>query len=435
MSTTTAYAADIVKAERDADGNLIVYGKATGPDLDLDGQVCDPAWLKSAMPSWMEWGNVREMHQPIAAGVGTELVAEGDDWWVKSKCVDPSTAKKIDEGVLKGYSVGIKNPKVVKDASAPGGRIIGGTIVEVSYVDRPCNPTATMMVCKAAGPDGALQPVDAPEPAGEPVVEDAATDAEPAADTDTEPAAVDAPIEPAPAAKAVDPQLAKRASDIAAEVRALVPDLDKAAPEQDIADAQTAIAIIARLITSEADGLAAGNFSETWDISLLLDAIRSLRYFIDNERGEQAQAAVEAVVAGAGDSDDVVVVELGADPDTAKAATTNPPATEPAPATEYVTKTDLADLVTKAVAEATTASEERIKALEADLAKALAQPQPGGPVLTRTTVQAQAARASDADLMRAQADELKAKAATTDDPTLARGYRERAADLLAKANA
>src|SRR5258708_6472566 len=89
MSVTYAYAAEIVKSERDANGDLLVYGKATGPDLDLDGQICDPSWLKSATPEWMTWGNVREMHQPIAAGVGVELEEIGENWWLKSKCIGP----------------------------------------------------------------------------------------------------------------------------------------------------------------------------------------------------------------------------------------------------------------------------------------------------------------------------------------------------------
>ncbi|MEV0968506.1 hypothetical protein [Microtetraspora glauca] len=167
MDITHAYAATVTKAERDAAGDLIVYGKATGPDVDLDAQICDPAWLKTAMPKWMTWGNLREMHQPIAAGIGIELAAEGDDWMLKSKVVDDGTAKKIEAGALKGYSVGIKNAQVVKDAAAPGGRIVGGEIVEVSYVDRPCNPTATLALAKAAGNE-ALAPVDV---AGEPIVE------------------------------------------------------------------------------------------------------------------------------------------------------------------------------------------------------------------------------------------------------------------------
>ena len=71
---TYAYAGDIDKSY-DEDGSLIVVGKATGPDLDLDEQVCDPAWLREAMPAWMKFGNLREMHQPVAAGIGLELAA------------------------------------------------------------------------------------------------------------------------------------------------------------------------------------------------------------------------------------------------------------------------------------------------------------------------------------------------------------------------
>lgn len=151
---TYAYAGDIVKTKTE-DGDLIVYGKATGPDIDLDEQICDPAWLKEAMPEWMKFGNVREMHQPIAAGVGLELNAEGDDWFLKSQVIDDNTARKIEAGALKGYSVGIKGAKVIKDAAARGGRIVGGTIVEISYVDRPANPTCSASIAKAVGGDWA----------------------------------------------------------------------------------------------------------------------------------------------------------------------------------------------------------------------------------------------------------------------------------------
>jgi len=160
MSITYAYAGDIVKTEN-SDGDLIVYGKATGPDLDLDEQICDPTWLKEAMPAWFKFGNVREMHQPIAAGVGVELNGEGDDWFLKSQVVDDNTARKIEAGALKGYSIGIKGAKVIKDTVAKGGRIIGGTIVEVSYVDRPCNPTAVANIAKAIGTED-LEAVEAP---------------------------------------------------------------------------------------------------------------------------------------------------------------------------------------------------------------------------------------------------------------------------------
>jgi hypothetical protein len=152
MDTSVYFA--ITKSEKQADGTVMVYGKATGPDLDLDQQICDPAWLAKAMPAWMAWGNVREQHSQIAAGVAVDLVQEGDDWWVKTHVVDSGTCAKLtcDPPVLKGYSIGIRGCRVIKDAAAPGGRIVDGIIPELSLVDRPCNPTTIMgIVTKSTG--------------------------------------------------------------------------------------------------------------------------------------------------------------------------------------------------------------------------------------------------------------------------------------------
>lgn len=380
MSITYAYAADIVKKERDADGNLLVYGKATGPDLDLDGQICDPDWLKSVMPGWFEWANVREMHQPIAAGVGLELEAVGDDWWVKSKCVDPSTAKKLEDDVLKGYSIGIRNAKVIKDAAAPGGRIVGGDIIEISYVDRPCNPTAKLAVCKMAGAE--LAPVEA-------------ADAE---------------------ETGADPALIKRFLDAANELRPRVPQLDKAAPGQDVADAQAAIAAIARIIVSEADTLAAGQLGDAYQISCLLDAVSALRWFIACEEDEEPMAAA--------------AIELDAKPTATKAAPT--PAATPTSGAPTPEKPDLEALVKAAVTEARNADEERIKALEAELAKVKAQPVPGGPVLARTTQDITKAHQREALVAEAQRFEAMARELRPSDPNAASGYAQKALALRAE---
>ena len=132
------------------DGTLMVYGVATDPTLDVDRQICDPTWLKQAMPQWFTSGaNVREQHSSIAAGVGVELAADGDKWMLKSEVVDPVTQTKVRKKVLKGYSIGIKGAQVIKDDSAPNGRIVGGTIVEVSLVDRPANPSARIEIAKS----------------------------------------------------------------------------------------------------------------------------------------------------------------------------------------------------------------------------------------------------------------------------------------------
>jgi hypothetical protein len=160
-----AYVGDIVKQDRTPDGNLMVFGKATGADVDLDGQVADPEWLKEAMPDWAKWGNLREMHQPIVAGIGREVSSDDSgNWFLKSEVLDAGTAKKIEAGALKGYSIGIKNATVMKGLRGKPDRIVGGTIVEVSYVDRPCNPTSTIGIAKAAGADNALEGVENPNP-------------------------------------------------------------------------------------------------------------------------------------------------------------------------------------------------------------------------------------------------------------------------------
>ena len=55
-------------AKRGEDGYIRVKGLATDATLDLDEQICDPAWLKTAMPEWFKIGNIREMHQSKAIG-------------------------------------------------------------------------------------------------------------------------------------------------------------------------------------------------------------------------------------------------------------------------------------------------------------------------------------------------------------------------------
>lgn len=158
MSDLTYVYGEIVKSETTADDTRLVHGKAAGPDLDLDGQRCDPRWLSKAMPKWMELGNVREQHGSNAAGVGVELTQDGESWLLKSEIVDRNAVRKVDKKVYKGYSIGIKGARVIKSADAPNGLIVGGEIVEISLVDRPSNPTARMTVCKSAG--GRLLPVN-----------------------------------------------------------------------------------------------------------------------------------------------------------------------------------------------------------------------------------------------------------------------------------
>jgi pSer/pThr/pTyr-binding forkhead associated (FHA) protein len=148
---TTSYAA-IIKQEKQEDGTLLVYGKATDDSLDIDQQICDAAWLEKAMPEWFKTGgNIREQHSSIAAGVAKELDSKPDGHYISALVVDAQSVKKVETGVLKGFSIGIRAPRIVRDNKAANGRIIDGQIVEVSLVDRPANPNAKLMLAKSNG--------------------------------------------------------------------------------------------------------------------------------------------------------------------------------------------------------------------------------------------------------------------------------------------
>ncbi|MGW4042952.1 hypothetical protein [Streptomyces sp. NPDC004721] len=162
---TVAYAwAPITKTEEQEDGTLMVYGPAASSDLDRDQQRLNGEWLDRAMPEWAQVGNIREQHdakRAVGVGVGLSKADDGSHH-IAAHIVDPGAVTKIKHKVLKGFSVGIKNPKVVLGkADAPGGEVIDGSICEISVVDRPCNPNTLFEIAKADGA-GALEVVEDP---------------------------------------------------------------------------------------------------------------------------------------------------------------------------------------------------------------------------------------------------------------------------------
>ncbi len=150
--------ARIINKERQSDGTLLVTGIATDDTLDVDQQICDPEWLARAMPEWFKYGNIREQHSNIAAGVATKYEQDGTQHIVTAHVVDPSSVMKVESGVLKGFSIGIRDPRISHDKAAPGGRIVDGEIVEVSLVDRPANPSCMLELAKTSG--GVIQRVE-----------------------------------------------------------------------------------------------------------------------------------------------------------------------------------------------------------------------------------------------------------------------------------
>ena len=188
----------ITKVERGEDDTRYVYGKATGPDLDLDQQIIDADFAKAKFPEWFKsWGNIRQMHSKnlAPAGKAVELVEGDDGQWLKSHIVEAGAIKLIDAGVYQAYSVGLTNVKIIRDADAPNGRIVGGDFVETSLVDYPANPTCKFAVVKRAS------------------AADAWVEAEDVVDLEKLPEAVLEKIVVAEAAKSEEPEPVEEPSD------------------------------------------------------------------------------------------------------------------------------------------------------------------------------------------------------------------------------
>jgi len=148
----------IEKWENGPDGSVYVYGRATTPEVDTDDQVVDSTWSGKALQAWMDTGpNLRVMHNsqrdPAGSGVKVEINRDGDGaHWVKSKVDEPVAVRLVKGGHLRAYSVGIAKPVIERDMTgkARGGIIRGGSLCELSLVDRPANVSCTLSLVKAA---------------------------------------------------------------------------------------------------------------------------------------------------------------------------------------------------------------------------------------------------------------------------------------------
>jgi len=146
------------KVDDQADGTLIVSGIASSESVDSDGEVITAAAMKGALPDYMKFGAVREMHQASAAGTAISAkVDETGKTEFSAHVVDPVAVKKVQTGVYKGFSIGGRVLK--RDADNPN-TITELKLTEISLVDRPANPDALMQLCKFDDGEGA--PVETP---------------------------------------------------------------------------------------------------------------------------------------------------------------------------------------------------------------------------------------------------------------------------------
>jgi HK97 family phage prohead protease len=134
----------------------MVFGYASTEALDSQGEIVKREALEAALPDYMRFANIREMHQPSAVGVATEAEMDERGLYLAARIVDPVAWEKVIAGVYKGFSIG---GSVVQRDTAQKHVITGVKLSEISLVDRPANPEAVFTMYKAD--DGGLGKVGA----------------------------------------------------------------------------------------------------------------------------------------------------------------------------------------------------------------------------------------------------------------------------------
>lgn len=149
QADTAVLYAMLTKADSD---KRIVEGYITTPDLDRDKQMMDEDFLKRTIPDWIKrYGNVRLMHKPEIIGkIISHKPWDGKGFYVSAKIFDDRAWDMVKQGLLKGFSIGIKSPVIVPHPDAPKGMIVDGEPIEVSLVDVPSNPMCDIQVIKSA---------------------------------------------------------------------------------------------------------------------------------------------------------------------------------------------------------------------------------------------------------------------------------------------
>ncbi|KER38591.1 caudovirus prohead protease family protein [Neisseria meningitidis 992008] len=136
--------------EAQDDGTVKVWGYASSEAVDSDGEVIAAEAMKAAIPDYMKFGAVREMHGSNAAGTAIEINVEDDGrTFFGAHIVDPIAVTKVKTGVYKGFSIG---GSVTARDDLNKSQITGLKLTEISLVDRPANPDAVFTCFKADKP-------------------------------------------------------------------------------------------------------------------------------------------------------------------------------------------------------------------------------------------------------------------------------------------
>jgi HK97 family phage prohead protease len=130
----------------------LVMGYASTEALDSQGEIIRRDAIEAALPDYMRFANIREMHQPSAVGIAEAADIDDKGLYLQARVVDDEAWRKVKEGVYKGFSIGgralARDPedrRVVTELE----------LSEISLVDRPANPEAVIDLYKVGARNSA----------------------------------------------------------------------------------------------------------------------------------------------------------------------------------------------------------------------------------------------------------------------------------------
>ncbi len=137
----------------------MVFGYASSEAIDSHGERVTKKALEAALPGYLKFANIREMHQPSAVGVARQAEVDDKGLYIGAHIVDDVAWRKVVGGVYKGFSIGGR----VGARSPDDPNVITALhLSEISLVDRPANPDAVFDLWKV-GEGGAIEDSAMPE--------------------------------------------------------------------------------------------------------------------------------------------------------------------------------------------------------------------------------------------------------------------------------
>ena len=258
--------AEIAKMEAQDDGTVKVWGYASSEAVDSDGEIIAAEAMKAAIPDYMKFGAVREMHGSNAAGTAIEINVEDDGrTFFGAHIVDPVAVTKVKTGVYKGFSIG---GSVTARDELNKSQITGLKLTEISLVDRPANPDAVFTCFKADKPKDEEEATDKDDKPADKADETPADDAE-KADSDT-----------------VDEKVDNKEDD----------KKDEAEKSASVELSESEIAILKAVLAKAEKPKDEPVAKSMWQVKSLADVLVSLRWLIEDAIYDDVDAAVIAQI-------------------------------------------------------------------------------------------------------------------------------------------